>query len=98
MDKIIFETANSLQFKNCTLTYGHFDLVHPGHIRFLRKASNQGNKLVVALMPDKRKGESLNFQFNQLLDPSNQILTDEWGIVTLSVRSEWIIGPDLRPY
>ena len=41
---------------------------------------------------------SFTKQFNQLLDPSNQILTDEWGIVTLSVRSEWILGPSLRPY
>ena len=66
MTKIIFKPEESTQYKNCTLTYGHFDLVHPGHIRFLRNASNQGNKLVVALMPDKRKGQSLNFQFNQL--------------------------------
>ena len=66
MDKIIFEPEKASLYKNCTLTYGHFDLVHPGHIRFLRKAANQGNKLVIALMPDKKKGESLNFQFNQI--------------------------------
>ena len=66
MAKIIFEPGNSSQYKNCTLTYGHFDLVHPGHIRFLRKASNQGNKLFIALMPDTKKGETLNFQFNQI--------------------------------
>ena len=44
------------------------------------------------------KDFSYTKQFNQLLDPSNQILTDQWGIVTLAVRSEWILGPDLRPY
>ena len=36
--------------------------------------------------------------FKTLLDPSSQELTDPWGLVTSSVRSEYIIGPQLRPY
>jgi len=33
-----------------------------------------------------------------LLNPNEQSLTDPWGIVTLAVRSEWILGPEARPY
>ena len=44
MSKIIIENKELIKFKDCTLTYGHFDLVHPGHIRYLRKASDQGKK------------------------------------------------------
>ena len=47
----IFKINEAEKFKKCTLTYGHFDLVHPGHIRYLRKASKEGNKLVCRTSP-----------------------------------------------
>ena len=64
MSKIIINEEEILQLKNCTLTYGHFDLVHPGHIRYLKKASNEGDKLVVAVIPDYRNGKLNKYQFN----------------------------------
>ena len=66
MSKIIFNDKELIKFRNCTLTFGHFDLVHPGHIRYLRKASKEGNKLVVAISPDQKKGLSNKYKFSQL--------------------------------
>ena len=66
MSKIIVNEEEIFKLKNCTLTYGHFDLVHPGHIRYLRKASNEGHKLVVAVIPDYTNGKSNKYKFNQI--------------------------------
>ena len=66
MSKIIVNEEEILKLRKCTLTYGHFDLVHPGHIRYLRKASNEGYKLVVALIPDCTNGKLNKYQFNQI--------------------------------
>jgi uncharacterized protein (TIGR02118 family) len=33
-----------------------------------------------------------------VINPHEQTLTDPWGLVTLAVRSEWIVGPEARPY
>ena len=33
-----------------------------------------------------------------LLNPNKQDLVDSWGLVTIAVRSEWIVGPMARPY
>lgn len=47
--------------KRVVLANGCFDLIHPGHIRYLREAKGQGDILVVALNSDssvrKLKGE-----------------------------------------
>jgi len=36
-----------------SLAYGHFDTIHPGHIRYLRHAKTLGTQLVVAVQSDK---------------------------------------------
>lgn len=50
------------QGKKIVFTNGCFDLLHPGHVRYLEKASQQGDLLVVALNSDasvrKIKGET----------------------------------------
>ena len=33
--------------------YGHFNLIHPGHLRYLRHAKTLANKLIVAIVSDK---------------------------------------------
>lgn len=48
-------------FRNCVLTYGHFNTIHPGHIRYLRHARTLGRKLVVALIGDS-SGTSYPFK------------------------------------
>ena len=32
------------------------------------------------------------------LDPQHGGLSESWGLVTMAVRSEWILGPEARPY
>ncbi len=65
MDIPILELKDAKKLRKCTLTYGHFNSVHPGHIRYLKHASSQGNPLVVAVRPDKEKGINMNYQFGQ---------------------------------
>ena len=59
----IKELPNSLQ--NIIITYGHFDSIHPGHIRYLMHAKNLGGTLVVALRGDKIEKGRNRFQFSQ---------------------------------
>lgn len=42
-----------LQGKKIIHCHGVFDLLHPGHIRHLQEARNQGDALVVSLTPDR---------------------------------------------
>ena len=35
------------------LCYGHFNVIHPGHVRFLKFAAGQGQKLGVLLKRTK---------------------------------------------
>jgi len=46
-------SVNKLNTDNIVLCYGHFDLIHPGHLRYLQYAKTLANNLVVALMSDK---------------------------------------------
>ena len=64
MQKIIFTKDNLNHLKGCTLTYGHFSTIHPGHIRYLNHAKKKGQKLVVALLED---GDQIHqsYQFDQ---------------------------------
>jgi len=39
--------------KKIVLSYGCFDLLHPGHIRHLKAAKKYGDILIVTIMPDK---------------------------------------------
>jgi len=50
-NKII--SINELNTDDIVLCYGHFDLIHPGHLRYLQYAKTLANNLVVALMSDK---------------------------------------------
>tara|TARA_B100000674_G_C37981726_1_gene982849 strand:+ start:21580 stop:23064 length:1485 start_codon:yes stop_codon:yes gene_type:complete len=61
MQTKVIELSESDAFKQCVLAYGHFNTIHPGHIRYLRHARSLGNKLVVALIGD----EDNSFPFKQ---------------------------------
>ena len=37
-------------------------------------------------------------EFQPFLDPEHGGLGEWWGLVTIAVRSEWVLGPQLRPY
>ncbi len=44
---------------NTVLCYGHFNVIHPGHLRYLRHAKNLGDQLVVAVISNKDLDRSL---------------------------------------
>ena len=37
-------------------------------------------------------------EFQPFLDPEHGGLSEWWGVVTIAVRSEWVLGPEARPY
>jgi rfaE bifunctional protein kinase chain/domain len=47
------------------LAYGHFDLIHPGHVRYLSNASAKFGALTVAVMADKPFGATSSFNHKQ---------------------------------
>ena len=49
----------------CVLAYGHFNTIHPGHIRYLRHARELGPDLVVALEGDGAEDEPNPHPFSQ---------------------------------
>ena len=49
-------------WKGCVLAYGHFNTIHPGHIRYLRHARGLGKQLVVALIGDGKTSYSFQQQ------------------------------------
>ena len=61
----IFNIENCLSFKKPTLTYGHFNSVHPGHVRYLKNAASKGNPLIVAVQPDTYQGATRGYKFTQ---------------------------------
>ena len=56
---------NSIQDVQTTggaVCYGHFNLLHPGHMRFLEKAASSGTGLTILVKGDKHlnSGELVN--------------------------------------
>ena len=47
------------------LCHGHFNIIHPGHIRYLDYAHKQGSKLVVSLQGDRALLEERKHHFNE---------------------------------
>ena len=49
-DDIVNGLNNISQLKNSiVLVYGHFNVIHPGHLRFLQFAHEKGDQLLVAI-------------------------------------------------
>lgn len=60
-----------LNGKNCVFTNGVFDIVHRGHIDYLNKASQLGDKMILGLNSDasvKRLGKGDDRPINSELD------------------------------
>ncbi len=63
---INFSQEKNLEYlEGCVLTCGHFNTIHPGHIRYLKNAKEEDNKLVVALFGDSNNDNEKAYQFNQ---------------------------------
>lgn len=43
-----------LNYENVTMVFGHFNIIHPGHLRFLRHAQEIGDCLIVVVQGDKQ--------------------------------------------
>jgi rfaE bifunctional protein kinase chain/domain len=53
--------------RSITLVYGHFNVIHPGHIRFLRNAQEFGDYLVIAVQGDNQfSAETKDLFFTQM--------------------------------
>ena len=61
----IFTIESCPIIKETALAYGHFNSVHPGHMRYLKNAASQGKSLVVAVLPDTHKGKNREYKFTQ---------------------------------
>lgn len=62
---IVIPLEQAKELHGCVLTYGHFSTIHPGHIRYLKHASKQGERLVVALVGDVLSNQRTRYQFSQ---------------------------------
>jgi glycerol-3-phosphate cytidylyltransferase len=67
------------------ITYGTFDLLHPGHINILRRAKELGDYLVVGLSTD---------QFNQLKNKSSYYTYEERKMVLEAIKYVDLVVPE----
>ncbi len=75
MNKIIQDTdIDSIKGEGIVLLGGCFDIIHPGHLEFIKKAKKEGNILIVLLESDKNvrkmKGEKRPLN-NQIVRAEN---------------------------
>ncbi len=61
MQSQFLRLENCACWHGCVLAYGHFNTIHPGHIRYLRHARGLGEKFVVALIGDN----TISYAFQQ---------------------------------
>lgn len=91
MKPSIVNVSDSHKFEGCVLAYGHFNSIHPGHIRYLQNAKSQGETLVVALLPDKSNDNAYEFSQHERAESLSLIeLID--GIVLLNNEENFLIN------
>lgn len=59
------------------ITYGTFDLIHPGHINILKRAKNLGDHLIVGLSND---------DFNKLKNKKSYFSYEERRLILESIK------------
>ena len=65
MSSKVIKLSERIDLSSCSIAYGHFDNIHPGHIRYLKYAKSLGKILIVAVIGDPGNNSSYRFQFNQ---------------------------------
>ncbi len=90
------------QAQRIVLTYGTFDLFHPGHVQLLRRARELGTRLVVGLSTDafnaqKGKTSAMKYEDRKLVLEScryvDEVIPEEhWGQKVIDARR---IGADV---
>lgn len=92
---ISFLEVHRRQGKRIVLCHGVFDLLHVGHIRYLRQAKEQGDVLVVTITPDRfvDKGpghpafnEQLRLEAIAALDCVDYAAINEWPTAEETLR------------
>jgi len=58
-DELIKITASG----NVALCYGHFNLIHPGHLRYLQHATTLADILVIGIIPDQDLEEDIGSHY-----------------------------------
>lgn len=101
-DKLIGVAAfeklrEQLRLSGQTLSHCHgcFDIVHPGHVRHLHFAADQGDRLVVSLTPDRFVNKGPNRpMFNERLRAENLAALEfvDWVIVNDAPTSAELLG------
>jgi rfaE bifunctional protein nucleotidyltransferase chain/domain len=108
-DLVDIATSAHVQKKKVVLCHGCFDLLHIGHIRYLRQAKSMGDILLVTLSPDKYvdKGpnrpafdEHLRAEALASLDCVDYVAINEWPTAEESIRllkpSFYVKGSDFK--
>ena len=70
------------KYRGYTLGYGHFTTIHPGHIRYLKYAKEQGKKLIIGLIGD---GHTINNQYLKFKQKERADSLSLIGIIDLIV-------------
>ena len=55
---IKFSDFANVKRQKAVLCHGHFNILHPGHIRYLKNASQQGERLLVSVISDRNLQDS----------------------------------------
>ena len=71
----LLQSEQRIHLTNVTLCFGRFDVVHPGHLRYFRKAREYGMSLVVALEGDAEIQVSEESAFFQDKDRADAVIT-----------------------
>ena len=84
----------SKKFNNIVLAHGVFDLLHIGHLRYLRKAKALGDCLIVSITNDVNVNKGINrpfFNENLRLEAIAQLECVDFVILSNEKTSEKII-------
>ena len=68
----IIQLSEASKYSGCILGYGHFNSIHTGHIRYLKRAKDINNILLVAILKNP-KFEGLIFSQNERADSLAQL-------------------------
>lgn len=82
------------KYKKIVLAHGVFDLLHIGHLRYLKKAKSLGDCLIVSVTNDENVNKGINrpfFDENLRMEAISQISSVNYVILSKNKNSEKII-------
>ncbi len=90
----IIKIKEASYIPNCVMTYGHFTTIHPGHIRYLKHAKDQGDNLIITLLGDGDNKNNSKFEYTQkeraealsLLSLASYIILLDYDELSLAIQ------------